>query len=238
MLAYFDQVMQQRFLPSGRVRWLPMSEHSKGADSSHQIQSLTSGERQQVTVRRKVVNATHAQTAVPSTHPSKYAVAPEVRCVPVNQLPQIDHPYACCTVVGSGKTGMDAVLWLLQNGVPPHRTRWIMPRDAWLLDRANSQPGADDFERTIGSTIGSTIGQFESIAEATSLTDLFARLEQRGLLMRIDRSVEPTTYRCAVVSQAELAQLRRIEDVVRMGHVKVIDPTQIVLNQGTVPADP
>lgn len=233
VLAYFDQVMQQRFLPSGRVRWLPMSEHSKGLDSSHQIQSLTSGERQQVTVRRKVVDATHAQTAVPSTHPPKYVVAPGVRCVPVNQLPQIDRPYACYTVVGSGKTGMDAILWLLQNGVPPHRTRWIMPRDAWLMDRANNQPGADDFERTVGSTIG----QFESIAEATSLTDLFTRLEERGLLMRIDRSVEPTTYRCAVVSQAELAQLRRIEDVVRMGHVKAIEPAQIVLDRGRVPTD-
>ena len=55
VLAYFDQVMQQRFLPSGRVQWLPMSEHSRGADGSHQVQSLTSGERQQVTVRRKVV---------------------------------------------------------------------------------------------------------------------------------------------------------------------------------------
>ena len=26
LLAYFDQVMQQRFLPSGRVRFLPMSQ--------------------------------------------------------------------------------------------------------------------------------------------------------------------------------------------------------------------
>lgn len=66
----------------------------------------------------------------------------------------------------------------LQNGVAPSRIRWIMPRDSWLLDRANGQPGADDFERNIGSTIG----QFEAIAAATSLPDLFARLEERGLL--------------------------------------------------------
>ena len=30
VLAYFDQVMQQCFLPSARVRWLPMSEYSAG----------------------------------------------------------------------------------------------------------------------------------------------------------------------------------------------------------------
>ena len=32
VLAYFDQVMQQRFLPSGRVQWLPMSEHRQDAE--------------------------------------------------------------------------------------------------------------------------------------------------------------------------------------------------------------
>ena len=68
-------------------------------------------------MRKKVVNATHAQTAVPSTHPPKYAVAAGVNCVPLNRLPQITRPHAAYTVVGSGKTGMDAILWLLENGV-------------------------------------------------------------------------------------------------------------------------
>jgi cation diffusion facilitator CzcD-associated flavoprotein CzcO len=30
ILDYFDQVMQQRFLPSGRVTWLPVSEYRRG----------------------------------------------------------------------------------------------------------------------------------------------------------------------------------------------------------------
>jgi hypothetical protein len=129
---------------------------------------------------------------------------------------------------------MDACLWLLQNGVAPSRIRWIMPRDAWLLDRANTQPGAENLERTIGSTIG----QFEAIAEATSIPDLFARLEQRGLLVRIDKTVEPSMYRCAIISQAELEQLRRIEDIVRLGHLQSVQSTQITLDGGSLPADP
>ena len=83
VLAHFEQVMQQRFLPSGRVRWLPMSEVLRaglqpvGAQphSVHSVRSLTSGQVQTVQAR-KVVDATHAQTAVPSTHPPKYSVAP------------------------------------------------------------------------------------------------------------------------------------------------------------------
>ena len=233
VLAYFDQVMQQCFLPSARVRWLPMSEYSAGADCKHHVRSLTSGDSQSITVRKKVVNATHAQTAVPSTHPPKYAVAAGVNCVPLNRLPQITRPHAAYTVVGSGKTGMDAILWLLENGVAPSRIRWVMPRDAWLMNRADFQPGIENYERSVGSNMG----QFEAIAEATSVPDLFARLEARELLLRIDKAVQPTTYRCAVVSQGELAQLRRIEDIVRLGHVRSVEPTQILLDKGTVPAE-
>ncbi|MEO6030360.1 MAG: FAD/NAD(P)-binding protein [Burkholderiaceae bacterium] len=233
VLSHFDQVMQERFVPSGRVRWVPMSEYRAGPEGTHHLWSLTHGDSLQAVVRKKVVDATHAQTAVPSTHAPKYTLAAGVNCVPLNRLPDVRRPPAGYTVVGSGKTGMDACLWLLQNGGAPSRIRWIRPRDAWLLDRANAQPGADDFEHNIGSTIG----QFEAIAAATSLPDLFVRLEQRGLLLRIDPSVQPSTYRCAVVSQAELAQLQRIEDVVRLGHVRGIEPTRIVLDQGALPAD-
>jgi hypothetical protein len=234
VLSYFDQVMRQRFLPSGRVRYFPMCDYRAGADGSHQFSSLTNGDSRPVVVRRKLVDATLARTAVPSTHPPKYSIAAGVECVPPNRLPDIRRPRAGYTVVGSGKTGIDACLWLLQNGVAPSRIRWIMPRDAWLMDRANAQPGADAFDRTIGAMIA----EFEAIAEARSIADLFARLEARGLLMRLDERVEPTMYRCAIASRAELAQLRRIEDVVRLGHVQAIEPSRIVLAQGELAADP
>ena len=234
VLAYFDHVMHQRFLTSGRVLWLPMSDYSAAADGAHLVKSLTGGQTRQVVVRKKLVDATHARTEVPSTHPPKYRVSSGVTCVPVNRLPEIDRPHAAYAVVGSGKTGMDACIWLLENGTPPSRIRWIMPRDAWLLDRANFQPGAEDFD----AYVDSIIGQFEVMASIGSIGELFPELERRGLLARIDQSVEPSTYRCAVVSQGELAQLRRIAGVVRMGRVRAIEPTQIVLDHGTLPADP
>jgi NAD(P)-binding Rossmann-like domain len=234
VLSYFDQVMQQRFLPSGRVAWFPMSEYSGQSDGAHCFTSLLNGDARQVIPRKALVNATHARTSVPSTHPPKYTVAAGVACVPLNRLPEIRRPHACFTVVGSGKTGMDACLWLLQNGAEPARIRWIMPRDAWLMNRAHSQPGAENFTRTIGSGVE----QFEAVAAAHSISDLFSRLEEREILLRIDRNVEPTTYRCAVVSQAELAQLRRIEDIVRLGRVQALEPTRIVMERGALAADP
>jgi len=129
---------------------------------------------------------------------------------------------------------MDACVWLLQNGVPPGRIRWIMPRDAWLLNRVNFQPGAENFE----TSTGAILSQFEIIAEASSLPDLFQRLEAAELLMRIDPQVEPTCYRCAVVSHEELRALRRIPDIVRLGRVREVERSRLVLNRGEVLADP
>ena len=137
-------------------------------------------------------------------------------------------------MIESGKTGIDACLWLLQNGVPPGRIRWIMPRDAWLLNRAHSQPGAENFE----ASMGAVISQFEIITEASSLPDLFHRLEAADLLLRMDPRVEPTRYRCAVVSHEELRALRLIPDIVRLGRVQTVEQTRLILDRGEVPADP
>ena len=42
--------------------------------------------------------------------------------------------------------------------------------------------------------------QNRAIKQATSIADLYLRLEAAGCLLRIDRTVEPTMYRCAIVS--------------------------------------
>ena len=227
VLSHFDLTMQQRFLASGRVRYFPMSDVSD--DGS--VTSLISGERLTVTAR-KIVDATYSNMAVPSTHPPHYAVAPGIVCVPPNDLPRVANAHAAYVVIGAGKTGMDACIWLLQNGADPGSIRWIMPRDSWLMNRANYQPGEEFFARGLQSGAD----QVEAIAEADSIDDVFARLEACGELSRIDPSVKPEAYHCAIVSDGELEQLRRIRNIVRLGRVTRIDAAQIVLEQGEIPA--
>jgi len=77
--------------------------------------------------------------------------------------------------------------------------------------------------------------QLKSVELAESVDDLFARLADAGSLLRIDESIDPQMYRCAIVSEAELEQLRRIKDVVRMGHVKEIKADRVVLDGGSLP---
>lgn len=230
LTAYFDQVMQQRFLPSGRVRFLAMSQ----VVGSDEVESIVTGARQPVTVHRKVVDATHSRMQVPATTPPRYAVAPGVRCVPVNELARIARPQVGYLIVGAGKTGMDACIFLLERGVDPDHIRWIMPRDSWVMDRANLQSGAEFFLNTWGNLTR----QLESVVAVESVQDLMLRLEAAGEWMRIDPSVLPSAYHGAILSKAELLQLRRIQGVVRLGHVKSIDGSRVHLEQGSIPLPP
>ena len=111
IVGYFGQLMNQRFLPSGRVLYFPMSEML----DDDKFESLLTGTRthRRVVVKCKRVDATYADTAVPVTHPPKYRVTPEAECVPLNRLAQLRRGHRNYVVVGSGKTGIDACLWLL-----------------------------------------------------------------------------------------------------------------------------
>lgn len=229
VLAYFDRVMRHRLLPSGRVTYLPMSDLADDGT----VTSLLSGARYAVRGRR-FVDATWSQMKVPSTTPPVYDVAPGATCIPPNALPTAAPRFDAYVVVGAGKTGMDACVWLLENGVDSERIRWIMPRDSWILDRANVQPGEEFFVRFCASLADST----QAAAEAATVDDLFERLEACGELRRIDPDVIPTAYHCAILSDGELELLRRIRGVVRLGHVTAIDDDSITLEQGSIPSSP
>lgn len=225
--AYFDAVMREQFLPSGRVQYFPMCDYQGGGKFINTV----SGKRYSVTAT-KTVDATHLKTSVPSTHKPSFTIADNVRFMPLNDLPKIETPPDGFVVIGGGKTGIDAVLWLLEHNVAPDDIRWIMPRDAWLLDRANTQPREEFF----GQTMGAQAGQMESIARAESIVDMFDRLEACGYFVRIDTAVRPQMFHGATISQAELAELRRVKhNIIRMGRVTGITTTEITLEGGTVP---
>jgi hypothetical protein len=226
--AYYEAVMRQHLLPTGRVSYFPMSEYL----GDNHFRTLA-GHDYRVEVRRRLVDATYLSVVAPSMRPPPYEVAAGVDCIPPNGLPR-EAARDRYVIVGGGKTSMDACVWLLRHGIAPERLTWIKPRDSWLLDRAAVQPGPLFARRVLADFSA----QWRAINAAESVDDLFTRLEARGCLLRIDETVQPSMYRCAIVSQGELERLRAIEDVIRMGHVVALEPGRIVLDDGTVDADP
>jgi len=229
---YYQRVLDEQLLPSGRVRFFGMSDCLPAGQDGHRFVSRLTGDATTVRVRRRVVDARYLEPSIPATHAPSFEAEPGVRLIPVNDLVRLDGPASGFTVIGAGKTAIDACLWLLEAGVPPEAIRWIRPREAWLLDRAFQQP-LDLVPRLIEGVAR----YLEAAAQADNASDLFRRLEACGQLIRLDPEVEPTMYRCATVSEAELVRLRTIENVVRLGRVTHIGPEQIDLAGGSVPAD-
>lgn len=227
--AYYDRVMRRRLLASGAVRYFPMCDYVGG----HRFVSRTSGDDFEVHVRKALVDATYLEPSVPATSAPPFGVSADVRFVSVGALARIAEPPERFVVIGAGKTAVDACLWLLQTGVAPEAIRWIRPRDAWLRNRWFVQGGD-----LVGNLVEGLARQMEAAAQATSTDDLFARLESSEQLLRVDPRVTPSMFHGATMSTVELEQLRRIEDVVRLGHVRRIERDAIVLDGGRVAARP
>jgi hypothetical protein len=230
--GYFDAVMRRRLLPSGRVRYLPMSEYKMDSAREGRIVSLLSGAETQVKIGRKTVDSTYLGTTVPSTHTPKFRVGAGVRLVPPNALPDLwRNPGALpthFTVLGAGKTAMDSIIWLLNSGAEPDSITWVAPRASWLFNRAMVQPGVEFFDHSIGGQLNLMQAQ----AAATSAEDLFLRLEACGYMLRIDPAVMPDMFHYATTTEAEIAVLARVRDIVRGQRVTALEADRMVMEGG------
>jgi hypothetical protein len=227
--GYYDRVMRERLLPSGRVRYFPMSSYL----GERRFVSAISGEEVEVNVRRKLVDATYLEGRVPASSPPPFEVAPGATCVPVGALVNVREKPEGYVVIGAGKTALDACTWLLDGGVAPSDICWIKPREGWFLNRRYVQGG-----ELVGTMFDGISLQLEAAAQATSMDDLFARLEATQQLFRVDPRVVPTMFRGPTISFGEVEQLRRIERVVRLGKVRRIESDRVVLDGGTIPTSP
>ncbi|HEV3134791.1 MAG TPA: NAD(P)-binding protein [Acidimicrobiia bacterium] len=225
--GYFDEIMRHRFLASGRVRFFPMCDYR----GDGRFRSRLRNQVTDVTVRSHVVDATYMASRVPATDPAPFDVAAGVRCVPVGELTTVGNPPAGYVIIGGGKTALDAICWLLDRGIEADDITWIRPRDTWILNRAFFQPGQV-------RTFEGVVLQLEAIVASESVEEVYERLEEHEVMLRTDIAVVPTMMKGATLSLRELEQLRRISNVVRLGHVERIEPDQIVLEQGSIPTTP
>lgn len=228
--AYYARVMQEHFIPSGRVRYLPCCDHRQDAAAGHRVTSRLTGVTHEVRVRRKLIDTTYLEGQIPATSAPPFEVAEGARCVAAGDVVHVADRPGRVVVIGAGKTALDTCVWLLSQGVAPAAIQWVKPREGWWLNRRYHQPHTmlPDFYAGVGL-------QLQALAQATSVGDVFARLEAQGFFVRVDTTVAPTMCHGAIVSEAELGLLRQIRDVVRLGRVRRIERHRMVFDGGVVP---
>ncbi len=234
ILAYYGKLMNERMLPSGRVAYFPLTEYRGCADNEHQLRGILSGNKASVTVRRKLVDGTYFQTSVPATHTPAFAIAPGTRFTIPGDLPGLwkqahDLPEHFI-VLGGGKTAMDTAVWLLEAGVAPERIGWVRPRDSWMFNRRLLQPA----HVAIEGLVEFQLALVECAAASDSGDAMLLKLEERGVFLRLDRSVTPKMMHYAVISEAEVEMLQAITQVYRQGRVTSIEPDAMHFRDNTV----
>jgi hypothetical protein len=230
--TYYERVLNDRMLPTGRVRFLPVHNYEGEDGDRHVATSRLNGRETRIDARRALVDARYLEATIPANRPPPFDVAPESQVIPPNALPGVSTAPGGFTVIGAGKTAMDTVVWLLDRGVDPKTIRWIRPRDAWLSDRGCLQTLDLSVE-----TIVCGARTIEAVAKAHHIDDLFGRVQEIKALVALDPSVTPKTLRGAQTSEAEREQMRRVTDVVRAGYVTAITSDRIEMQHGSVPTD-
>jgi hypothetical protein len=222
ILAYYADVLADRLLGSGRVEFFPASSYQV----DRTVVSRVSGNVFSVPEHCRVVDARYLAPDIPAELPPQFAVGDDARVVPVNDLVHLEEPPSQYVIVGSGKTATDACVWLLGRGVDPGAICWVRPREPWMLNRALIQPDPVIF-------LGMVASMMDAAGSAASLDDLFLRLEDAGIVLRIDRSITPTMARTPTLATWELDLLRSIENVVRLGHIRSVARGRIDLEHGS-----
>lgn len=219
--AYYEKIMSERLLASGRVTFFGGCEWTGAGE----ILSRISGERHQVRGSPRVVDAHYLSPTVPACTQPPFTVGDGARVIPVNDLAQVGQAHRQYVIIGSGKTATDACIWLLDNGLDPDRICWVRPREPWMLDRARIQPDPATFIATAADVM-------ESVADSDSPEAAFLTMEERGVLLRIDPALTPTMAKTPTLARWELDLLRTIEDVVRLGHARRIDQGRLLCDDG------
>lgn len=219
--AYYQRVLSERLVASGRVSFHPSCEYL--GDGS--FVSRLSGERHQARADCRIVDARYLAPEIPATAEPPFGVGDGTRVLPAGELPGLEAASPEFVVVGSGKTATDTCIWLLQSGVDPDSICWVRPREPWMFNRAVLQPDPAVF-------IGMAADVMEMASVASSPDDLFLRMEAAGIMLRVDPSVTPTMAKTPTLAEWELDLLRGVERVVRLGRVRGIEPGRIELDEG------
>ncbi len=223
VVEYFEEVCEN-FKKTGRVKCFFGAEYQFDKDKdAHTI--IYESKSISVTCGKLVTVKTNVN--VPSMR--KEPIIPvdkSVNFVPVNEVPSSvkSGKYKNYIVFGNGKTGTDAVVELLKNGVDQSQIKWIVSRDVWYILR----DGSKDFYKGFSP-------MSNAMLEAKSLKDFYLGAEKWNLVGRLDPiGPFPEVFKGPGIDYAELCMIQKIQNVVRMGRATSVESGKVLLQKGNL----
>ena len=167
-----------------------------------------------IKVRKRLVDARYLQPDLPIHVKPKFTLDPhKIKCIPVNELVTLTSALSQkFVVIGGGKTGMDAVYYLLTRAkVPPTQIVWVVPNEPWITARENIGNCMELLHTAIMG--GLATHQTSLQDDPTLFQNAFVQWHQQGKVYRLfdfGNNEWPTKFQDATLSKDELATLRQI----------------------------
>merc|ERR1712142_790146 len=223
ILEHFELAMKD-LISTKRVRFFPQCKYlGDGKFTSLVDENIV----YDVKINAKLVDATCTMTHVPATKKPNYQVSEGVHLVPVNGLGTLSSPWPHYLIIGGGKTGVDAVLFLLDHGLHPDKISWVIPNDSWFWERDGFTFDDGVFNTLMMNLIDSVIDE-----KNETVSDILMAMEERGIMMRLDKNIMPTRYRAATVTKAEIQKLQRVKNIIRKGRITKIEVGKLIFQSG------
>ena len=227
ILDYFKVVLEQ-FRDCGRVQLYFSCEYSQGKSGNHIWTNFDNGQVTRVTCQKVVM--VHTNVLVSMRNGLPFPTDSSINFAPLNDLPAHieSKQYKKYVVIGAGKTGSDAITYLLHNGIDQSAITWITSRDVWYFIR-DGLWGEYEHHRK------DSVRLIDPLVKCKTLREAFLQYEKDGIMGRIDTNSFPKVFKCPTIDKDELVGFRSIKDIVRMGRVTSITADTIVLERGIVP---
>lgn len=226
IVNYYEQVCEN-FKKTGRVKCFFDAEYKfdekKGA---HKI--IRGNDTIHVACGKLVTVKSNVQVPAMRKEPL-IPVDKSVDFVPINRLPSCvkSDEYNNYIIFGNGKTGVDAIMHLLDNGINPSQIQWVIPRDVWYFLREAYLDHLASF-----NIFGN------GILKAKSVEEYILTLEKNNYFGRLDRSRPfPKVTKGAMIDARELRAIRKIKKIVRMGRATAIETGKVLLEKGSLNFD-
>ena len=218
LLQYFQEFVDEK-IASGQLEFYPECNYDfdqkVGASNTHTFISIDGKTKYSVQVNEKLINGVLGECKIPSQCPPQFSVADGINMLTPNQLndgyKRGDLTGAKkYTVLGCGKTAMDAVVYLLREmKIPSDKISWVIPADVWMIAREGTG-GPWTYARALLAADGD---------REKACMDL----EKAGTFVRLDKDVVPTRFRFPVIGKDELKLMKTIKNIIRKGRVTSID---------------
>ncbi|OEU17837.1 hypothetical protein FRACYDRAFT_261011 [Fragilariopsis cylindrus CCMP1102] len=181
----------------------------------HFFSSMDGSVSYQVKVNVKLIDGSSNENIVPHNSPLQFPVDDEVRVMTPNQVYDAHKENSKemrknkYVVLGAGKTGMDAVVYLQRTmKIDPVDIAWVISQDVWM---SSLNGGGSPKSHSI------LLLKYDNDTQKAALEG-----EEMNSMVRLDKNVMPNVFKFPLVSNEELKLYRNVKTIIRRGRATAI----------------